>query len=290
MSSSPFELIDGWLRARLEEAVMAYLDGKTRLARERGADPGFFLSFSTVGRKVGRGDLAPSKAELDAALAVHRGFQPTTWSRAQAARTLLLLALPAADAKAHLGVVDQLCEDADLGELVAIYQALPLLPFPEEYRARAAEGIRSNMNAVFEAVALRNPYPSEFLDEPAWNQLVLKCLFVGSPLYLVYGLDDRANPPLAKMLCDYAHERWAANRPVSPELWRCVGGFADGPMLADLERVLATGTEPERAGAALSARHNPNAEGVLAMHEAAVERALAEYPTWDAVAHAPRGS
>jgi hypothetical protein len=90
------------------------------------------------------------------------------------------------------------------------------------------------------------------------------------------------------MLCDYAHERWAAHRPVSPELWRCVGGFADGPMLADLERVIATGTEPERAGAALSARHNPNAEGVLAVHASAVERALTEYPTWDAVAHAPR--
>jgi len=259
MSSSPFELIDGWLRARLEEAVMAYLDGKTRLARERGADPGFFLSFSTVGRKVGRGDLAPSKAELDAALAVHRGFQPTTWSRAQAARTLLLLALPAADAKAHLGVVDQLCEDADLGELVAIYQALPLLPFPEEYRARAAEGIRSNMNAVFEAVALRNPYPSEFLDEPAWNQLVLKCLFVGSPLYLVYGLDDRANPPLAKMLCDYAHERWAANRPVSricrradARRSRTSPGDRDG---ARARRGRALGpTQPERRRRARNAR------------------------------------
>jgi hypothetical protein len=288
MPPSPFELIDGWLRARLEDAVVAYLADKTKAAREGGAEPGFYLSFSTVGRRVGRADLALSKPELDDALAARKGFQPTTWNMAQAALTLLLLSLPEGERGAHLSVVDQLCEDADLGELVAIYQALPLLPFPEEYRARAAEGIRSNMNAVFEAVALRNPYPCDYLDEGAWNQLVLKCLFVGSPLYLVYGLDERANPTLARMLCDYAHERWAAHRPVSPELWRCVGGFADGSMLADLERVIATGTEPERAGAALSARHNPNAEGVLAVHAAAVERALAQFPTWDAVAHAPR--
>ncbi|HVW30692.1 MAG TPA: EboA domain-containing protein [Polyangiaceae bacterium] len=288
MPATPIELIDGWLRARLEDGTLAYLDEKTKAARENGAEPGFFLSFSTVARKVGRADLALSKSELDAALAARKGFQPTTWTMAQAARTLLLLSLPSQDGPLHLGVVDQLCEDADLGELIAIYQALPLLPFPEEYRARAAEGVRSNMNAVFEAIALRNPYPSDYLDEAAWNQLVLKCLFVGSPLYLVYGLDDRANPTLARMLCDYAHERWAAHRSVSPELWRCVGAFADGPMLVDLERVIATGTEPERAGAALSARHNPNAEAVLAVHEAAVEQALAQFPTWDAVAHASR--
>jgi hypothetical protein len=288
MAATPSELLDGWLRARLDEDGVAYLETKVRATRESGPLPAFFLAFSTVGRKLGRADLALSAADVALASAARAGFQPAPWNVAQAARTLLLLALPANDAASHRGTLDQLCEDADLGELVAVYQSLPLLPFPEEYRARAAEGIRSNMNAVFEAVALRNPYPSESLDELAWNQLVLKCLFVGSPLYLVHGLDERKNPTLARMLCDYAHERWAAQRPVSPELWRCVGSFADGAMLADLERVIATGTEPERAGAALSARHNPNAEGVLTVHEAAVDRALSAYPTWDAIAHAVR--
>ncbi len=59
-----------------------------------------------------------------------------------------------------------------------------------------------------------------------------------SPLYLIQGIDERANPELARMLVDYAHERWAAGRDVSPELWRCVGRFANSEMLADLERVL----------------------------------------------------
>ena len=56
------------------------------------------------------------------------------------------------------------------------------------------------------------------------------------------------------MLCDYAHERWAASRPVSPELWRCVGPHATGAALQDLEKVLKQGTEPERKAAALALR------------------------------------
>ena len=54
------------------------------------------------------------------------------------------------------------------------------------------------------------------------------------------------------MLGDYAHERWAAGRPVSPELWRCVGPFASGALLDDLARVLDSGTPPERAAALAS--------------------------------------
>jgi hypothetical protein len=286
MSATPFELLDAWLDDRLPGESVEWLRAKMQAVRDAGPLPPFFLAFSTLARKLGRADLALTPLEIALAAGARRGWQPGLWNVAQTARALLLLSLPSADPAALRGTVDQLCEDADLGELVAIYQALPLLTHPEEHRARAAEGIRSNMNAVFEAVALRNPYPSESLDELGWNQLVLKCLFVGSPLYLVYGLDDRANPTLAQMLCDYAHERWAAHRPVSPELWRCVGPFVDGPMLADLERVVATGSEAERAGAALSARHNPNAEGVLETHSAAVDAALATYPTWEAVAHA----
>jgi hypothetical protein len=286
MVANPSELIHGWLRARFEEEALAFIETKVQAAREQGALPGFFLAFSTVSRRLGRADLALSAPELARAAEARAGWQPGGWNVAQAARALLLLTLPAPDPAAYRGTIDQLCEDGDLGELVAIYQTLPLLPHPDEHRARAAEGIRSNMNAVFEAVALRNPYPSESLDTGAWNQLVLKCLFVGSPLYLVYGLDGRVNAELARMLCDYAHERWAAHRPVSPELWRSVGPLADGPMLADLERVIASGTEAERAGAALSARHNPNAEGVLATHAEAVDRALLAFPTWEAVAHA----
>ena len=69
------------------------------------------------------------------------------------------------------------------------------------------------MRAVFEAVAHRSPYPREQFSENRWNHMVLKALFVDSTLHPMQGLEERANPELAKMLCDYAHERWAAGRP-----------------------------------------------------------------------------
>ena len=64
------------------------------------------------------------------------------------------------------------------------------------------------------------------------------------------------------MLCDYAHERWAAGRGVSPELWRPVGPAADDRAIEDLSRVLRDGHEPERQAAvlALSASDHPRGE------------------------------
>lgn len=51
------------------------------------------------------------------------------------------------------------------------------------------------------------------LDDAAWRQAVLKCLFVGVPLRLVHGL-DRADDELHRMVADYAAERRAAGREV----------------------------------------------------------------------------
>jgi hypothetical protein len=90
--------------------------------------------------------------------------------------------------------------------------------------------------------------------------MVLKALFVGTTLDPIVGLDERANPALARMLCDLAHERWAAHRPVSPELWRCVGPFATGPALADLQRVLEQGTRTEQAAAMLALSRSPDTQ------------------------------
>jgi hypothetical protein len=278
------DLLDAWLRDRLDAGAHAWLEGACRRVADKGPGPDFYLAFGTAKRKVGAADLALGESELAAASGVRRGFQPALWSMEQAARARLLLALPPLTPADLTRAIDRLCEDGDLGELVALYQALPLLPHPAAHRARAAEGVRSNMKPVFESIALRNPYPSEELDEAAWNQLVVKCFFVGSSLHLVDGLDGRVNVALGNILADLARERWAAGRVVSPELWRCVGPLADGAQLADLGRAIATGTDLDRAAVALSARHNPNAEAVLFAKSRLIGPALTRYPTWDAVA------
>lgn len=278
------ELIDGWLAARLDAATLEWLRGRAAAARGAGADSSFLLAWSSVPRRVGKANLALASVDLEAAATTRPGFRPVHWTVDQAARTLLLLALPAEDVATYCTTLERLFDDGDLGELGALYQALPLLPHPERHRARAAEGIRANMQPVFEAIALRNPYPAEQLEDAAFNQLVLKCLFLGARLADVYGIDTRANATLARMLGDYAHERWAAGRPVPPELWRAVGPYATGSLLDDLERVLATGSERERAAVALGARGNGAAAGLLSTHAEAVAGAVKKFPTWESIA------
>jgi hypothetical protein len=91
-----------------------------------------------------------------------------------------------------------------------------------------------------------------------------------------------------RMLCDYAHERWAAGRPVSPELWRCVGPFADTKALADLERVLETGGPAERQAAAmaLTASPSPGAGSLLKKSPELARAAAAGKPGWAALSAA----
>jgi hypothetical protein len=258
------QALEQWLVARLPGDEAEWLKSSAQWLRDGGVDKDLYISVSLVPRKIGKADLALSAAELGQATAVRPGWDPRDWSLDQTARIYLLLAA-AGDGATFSRRLDQLCATADVGELVAFYRGLPLYPDQPRHVLRAAEGVRTNMKAVFQAVAHRNPYPSEQLAEPAWNQMVLKALFIGVILDPIIGLDRRANPALARMLCDYAHERWAAGRPVSPELWRCVGPHARGEMLADLGRVLEKGTGPERAAAALalSSSPDPAASGLL---------------------------
>ncbi len=253
---TPQQVLRQWLDARLPAEGRAWLN-EAVAGLQDAADSALYRSISLVTRKIGKADLALSAVESRQAGAARAGWDASDWSLDQAARIYLLLA-SGTDGEQFLRRLDQLCNTADVGELVAFYRGLPLYPDQSRYVLRAAEGIRSNMKAVFEAVAHHNPYPSEQLSEAAWNQMVLKTLFIGSTLHPVIGLDRRANAALARMLCDYAHERWAAGRPISHELWRCVGPYASGDMLRDLGRVLEKGTEPERSAAALALASSPD--------------------------------
>lgn len=220
--TSTSDLLRRWLSGLITPEGFNWLDQKSQQISNGAALRVFFTAFSAVPRYTGKQDLALNQAELQTAQAYRQGWNPQSWSVDQAARTLLLLALPQDDAQEYVKTLEQVFTTADMGELVALYQALPLLPYPEKFRNRAAEGLRSNIVAVFNAIALRNPYPQEYFDDLAWNQMVLKALFVGSPLAQIQGLGDRANAQLGQMLTDYANERLAAHRSVSPELWQLV--------------------------------------------------------------------
>jgi hypothetical protein len=263
----PLDLLGQWLAARLPENAAAWLSSGIARCSTGIADRDLYLLMSLVSRHVGNAPLALTDTDLQAGAASRPGWNPCDWTLDQAVRVYLLLA-STPDGADFSRRLDRLCSAADIGELVAFYRGLPLYPDQPRYALRAAEGVRSNMRVVFEAVAHCNPYPAEQLNEPAWNQLVLKALFVGSPLHPIVGLDGRRNATLARMLCDYAHERWAASRPVSPELWRCVGPFAAGPVLADFARLFERGAADEQHAAALALREatDPEATRLLELH------------------------
>ena len=246
------DLLEGWVSRVAKEGGPEWLTAKRKEAEEGGPQWRFFASFSAVPRYVGKADLELETGDLDLAESTRRGWRPGRWSADQAGRSVLVLTYPHEEPSTYVKVLDEIFSTADVGESVALYQALPLLPHGYAFRGRAAEGIRSSMTPIYEAVALDNPYPAECFDDAAWNQLVLKAVFVGSPLHRIEGIDRRANPELARMLVDYAHERWSAFRPVTPELWRPVGPYAGDKYLDELERVLKSDSDEDRAAAALA--------------------------------------
>ena len=259
MAETPSTLVRAWLARQLPEAASAWLHGQLEKLAGAPAERDIHIALGLIPRRLGRADLALSDADLAAARQAGPDWDPRGWSLDEAARILVLCTLGPRNTD-FATLFTGLCRTADVQESIALYKGLPLYPGPEALVAQAAEGVRTNMRAVFEAVAHDNPYPRDYFDENRWNQMVLKALFIGSTLDPIVGLDARANAALAAMLCDYAHERWAAGRPVTPELWRCVGPFAEGAALRDLERALDSADEPERCGAALALAASPSPE------------------------------
>ncbi len=266
-SETPTGLLRRWLESQLEAAAQAWLSETLQRLAEGAMGRDLFLAFSLVPRKIGKDDLGLQAADLAAAEAARTGWRPAAWSVDQAARILILLSAGGNEGE-FARRLEQLCQTADVRELIALYRGLPLYPGPELHLDRAREGLRSNMVPVFEAVAHENPYAVEQFPTEVWNQMVLKAIFVGSTLHPIQGLDGRRNADLARTLVDYAHERWAAGRTITPELWRLVAPFMDGAIVADLETPLAAAQGPERQALALALREAGGAPAgaLLAAH------------------------
>lgn len=281
------DLLHRWLSRYIAKEGLTWLSQKSEQIAEGASARVFFTAFSAVPRYTGKKDLELTPEDLQAAETARPGWSPGHWSVAQAARTLLVLSLPHDNPEKYLRTLDQVFTTADGGELIALYQSLPLLPYPERHCSRAAEGVRSNITAVFNAVALRNPYPADDFDSIAWNQMILKAVFVGSPLALIQGIDRRANLELARMLTDYAHERWAAKRPVTPDLWRLVGRFVDAEILADLEKVLTQPDLAQQEAAALACSQCllPQAQELLARYPELQLAIIQGYLTWSSFSY-----
>ena len=208
-------------------------------------------TFTRIPRKTGK-SLVKLSAPDEQSLRELNNATMHDWTVDRLARVWLLMNLEEKDKTKYIRQTETLFAGAEVSELVALYTALPYLSFPEHWMAQCAEGIRSNISDVLQAIMCNNPYPAKWLDERAWNQMVLKAFFTDKPIHLIIGLDERANRELANALSYYAHERWAASRTVNPQLWRCVGKFIDEKLFPDIERIAASENSLEREAAALA--------------------------------------
>ena len=279
-------LLQEWLKSRLSPQGWAWIEEKAGLLHAGAPDKTVFMSFSACSRHAGKAPLGLDADALKAARAAVPGWTPSDWTCDQAARIFLLIHLPPTGKSAQL--MDQLYHTADVDEAVALQKALAVLENPEGHMARAREAVRSNIKQVFDAIALRNPYPSLRFDEVGWNQIVVKTFFVESPLREIEGLELRSNPRLSRMLVDLSEERRAAGRAFSPDLWRCVGPCADESGLEALKRVLAQGSAAEKRAAALALKScpDPRAADILAS-EPALAAAAGGTLTWENFHYGP---
>lgn len=281
-----------WLNKRLGNDDFKKLKSAFENLSGNAEDWEVFSSFSRVSRYTGKEPVNLTQEEIDEATSLRTGWMPGHWSADQLARTLLLLGLAERDKQEFLDKLDKLFTSSDLGEGVALYQSLPVLPYPNDLTDRAAEGIRTNITSIFNAVALRNPYPADFFDDDAWNQVILKSLFVGSPVYLIHGVDERANKPLANMLVEFAHERWSAGRDVPPELWRSVGPYIDDDIAMDIENELTHDKQVHRHAAILSLLDSSSdtASGILQKYDTLRKEVESKGIDWDDIGKTYHGS
>jgi hypothetical protein len=191
-----------------------WLDAQFRAAQAAEGRRSVLVAFAGAGRRLG-------SAAIDAASEVAKSLPVPVagWTADDAARVALLLAafdhVPEPE---RVGFVEDLYFRGELGEKRAVLRALPLLPGSERFTPLAVEACRTNVVGLFEAIAVGNPFPGKHFDEPSFNQLVMKALFLGVTARGILGVEARVTSELTRMLDDYKSERVAAGRPVPDDL------------------------------------------------------------------------
>jgi len=251
-----FSLLEEILILNAQEESFKWLKDQQEHAFSDKSDFIYFKIFSSIPRYFTKDQLQLTPDLLERIKILRKNWYLSHWSVDQAARIFLLLMITNTRQKDFKKIFLKLYATANIQELVTLYQSLPLLPAPQDFILQAAEGIRSNMTSVFNAIALYNQYPFNFFNQEAWNQMILKALFIGADISHIVGINIRANPTLASMLIDYAFERISAKRPVKSDLWYLVG-ISTMNNISALTQILKNPNREIQQGAALACHYCP---------------------------------
>ena len=201
----------------------------------------------------------------------------------QIARIYLLIRVLESDKAYFSTKVANLIQVADTGELATFLKFLILLPNAGDYNQVGVEALRTNIDIIFDAIALNNPYPSIYFNDQQWNQMYLKAAFMQRNLRDIVDVAKRANGDLARIISDYAHERWAASRDIDPMFWRPVAGFLEGDLLQDMDHLFKSKDKIENLAAALCCyySHQPEATNLLDKYPDLIEKIANKAVTWE---------
>ncbi len=209
------------VKTKLSKKELHWLDQKTTILLAVDTFQKFPIFFSLTSRFISNEIPKWESNELNEMEIIYPGFSKSTWTKQDMVRVILMISLNPTKNKQ---ILESFFETAEMLELVSFFKGLFLLENANDFTSSVEEGIRTNMVNVFDSFTAGNPYAQKYLEEWAWNQMVLKALFLDRPLFTIHDIDKGKNKNLADILQDYIRERWSAFRPVSPEIWRMIQG------------------------------------------------------------------
>lgn len=241
----------------LAEETHTWIEDKLDLIIESNSAKELYLCYSLIASKISS-DIKPKTQGVNQKLAEYLMAQEA--DMLQIARIYLLIRVLESDKAYFSTKVANLIQIADTGELETFLKFLILLPNAGDFNQVGVEALRTNIGTIFDAIALNNPYPSKYFNDQQWNQMYLKAAFMERNLGAIIDVEKRANRDLARIISDYAHERWAASRSIDPLFWRPVAQFLEGVLLQDMDHLFRSKDKTENLAAALCCYSAPQPE------------------------------
>lgn len=240
------EHLEKYLDTCINNELKIWLNEKIEKILSEKSSKSFYLTYSLLATKIDKTTIVSisEDGDLDAYLKVQK------ITCLELARLALLRTVLKAEKATFAPHVSKIIQLADTAEMATFLKYLILLPNPEQFKLVAVDALRTNVATVFDALALHNPYPARYFEDKQWNQMFLKAAFMQRPLHLIVDVEERGNAELARIISDYAHERWAAGRDIDPYFWRPVAPFLNETLLKDMKRLLeSTVSKEQQAGA-----------------------------------------
>ena len=274
-------ILKGIIDGQVNLEARNWLEEKINLIVSQQSPKDLYLTYSLIPSKVSLGENL--ELQIDSELGDYLIAQKANLQ--QITRVYLLSRVLGANETFFTSKISKLIEVADTGELETFLKFLVVLPNPEAYKDTAVDALRTNISTVFNAIAYNNPYPSRFFDDKQWNQMFLKTAFMQGDLSAILDIDKRANEDLARIISDYAHERWVAGRDIDPDFWRPVPKFIGDALLNDVKRLLNSSNLIENRAGALCCYHSENQEAkdLLIAHQELVQQIENNHLSWETI-------